>query len=152
MHLRKAQLHELDSIYTMGFDVWGGGLTLDDYLAGCRNSEKYLSGTWYVLVEKDRVVSSLIVYRDMFGLAKGCFGIGSVATPQELRHQGYASELINLVKTELFTRHNCKALYLHSDIEHQFYNRLGFVGIVGSDCMYISSDSFEFDGRIPDYL
>lgn len=70
MHVRKAELHELDAIYTMGFDVWGDGLTLDDYLAGCRNSEKYLSGTWYVLVEKDRVVSSLIVYRDMFGLAK----------------------------------------------------------------------------------
>ena len=152
MHVRKAELDELDTIYTMGFDVWGDGLTLDDYLIGCRNSEKYLSGTWYVLVKKDRVVSSLIVYSDMFGLAKGCFGIGSVATPQELRYQGYASELINLVKTELFARHTCKALYLHSDIEHQFYNRLGFVGIVGSDCMYISNDSSEFDGRLPDYF
>ncbi len=72
MHVRKADLHELDTIYTMGFDVWGDGLTLDDYLTGCRKSEKYLSGTWYVLIEKDRVVSSLIVYSDMFGLAKGC--------------------------------------------------------------------------------
>ncbi|CDT76483.1 hypothetical protein VCR29J2_50063 [Vibrio coralliirubri] len=45
-------------------------MTLDGYLTGCRNSEKYLSGTWYVLVEKDRVVSSLIVYRDMFVLLR----------------------------------------------------------------------------------
>ncbi|MEZ8313024.1 GNAT family N-acetyltransferase [Vibrio splendidus] len=152
MHLRKAELHELDTIYTMGFDVWGNGLSLDDYLTACRNSEKYLSGTWYVLVAKDNVVSSLIVYRDMFSLAKGCCGIGSVATQQELRHKGYASELINLVRTELFTRHNCKALYLHSDIEHQFYNKLGFVNVGSSDCMYILNDSSDFDGRIPDYF
>ncbi|MCF7505036.1 GNAT family N-acetyltransferase [Vibrio sp. L3-7] len=152
MHLRKAELHELDTIYTMGFDVWGNGLSLDDYLTVCRNSEKYLSGTWYALVAKDNVVSSLIVYRDMFGLAKGCCGIGSVATPQELRHKGYASELINLVRTELFTRYNCKALYLHSDIEHQFYNKLGFVNVGSSDCMYILNDSSDFDGRIPDYF
>ncbi|MEL0608835.1 GNAT family N-acetyltransferase [Vibrio echinoideorum] len=152
MHLRKAELHELDTIYTMGFDVWGDGLSFDDYLTACRNSEKYLSGTWYVLVAKDSVVSSLIVYRDMFGLAKGCCGIGSVATPQKLRHKGYASELINLIRTELFTRHNCKALYLHSDIEHQFYNKLGFVNVGSSDCMYILNDSSDFDGRIPDYF
>ncbi|OED71315.1 GNAT family N-acetyltransferase [Vibrio splendidus ZS-139] len=152
MHLRKAELHELDTIYTMGFDVWGDGLSLDDYLTACRNSEKCLSGTWYVLVAKDNVVSSLIVYRDMFSLAKGCCGIGSVATQQELRHKGYASELINLVRTELFTRHNCKALYLHSDIEHQFYNKLGFVNVGSSDCMYILNDSSDFDGRIPDYF
>ncbi|TFH88962.1 GNAT family N-acetyltransferase [Vibrio ouci] len=152
LKLRKAEAHELDFIYLMGFDVWGDGLSSDEYLVGCRNSEKYLAGTWYVLVEKDQVVSSLIVYSDMFDLEEGSFGIGSVATPQELRHKGYASKLVNLVKSELFDRNHCKALYLHSDIEQQFYMKLGFVSIQGSDCMIYTKEPEASNGAIPAYF
>ncbi|MEZ9176257.1 GNAT family N-acetyltransferase [Vibrio kanaloae] len=150
--LRKAEAHELDFIYSMGFDVWGDGLSSEEYLAGCRNSEKYLSGTWYVLVENDQVVSSLIVYSGMFGLKENSFGIGSVATSLELRHQGYASKLVNLVKSELFDKNDGKALYLHSDIEQQFYMKLGFVSIQGSDCMIYTKEPVASNGSIPAYF
>ncbi|WP_061031400.1 GNAT family N-acetyltransferase [Vibrio splendidus] len=152
LKLRKAEAHELDFIYLMGFDVWGGGLSSEEYLIGCRNSEKYLSGTWYVLVEKGQVVSSLIVYSGMFDLKESAFGIGSVATPQELRHQGYASKLVNLVKSELFDRNHCKAIYLHSDIDQQFYMKLGFVSIQGSDCMICTKEPVVSNGAIPAYF
>ena len=33
MQLRKATTSELDSIYTMGFDVWGDGLPFQEYLS-----------------------------------------------------------------------------------------------------------------------
>ncbi|QMV16740.1 GNAT family N-acetyltransferase [Vibrio spartinae] len=88
----------------------------------------------------------------MFSLKDDCFGLGSVATYQSLRGKGYASHLVNLVKAELFVNHNCKILFLHSDIAHQFYSRLDFVSIEGADCMYISSNSSEFDGSIPTYF
>jgi predicted N-acetyltransferase YhbS len=152
LKLRKSEAHELDLIYSMGFDVWGDSLSLEEYLTGCRNSEKYLSGTWYVLVENDQIVSSLIVYSGMFDLKEGSFGIGSVATPLELRHKGYASRLVNLVKVELFGNQDCKALYLHSDIEHQFYIKLGFVSIQGSDCMIYTEGQLAFDGSTPAYF
>lgn len=152
MKIRKAKEHELDLIYSMGFDAWSSGLSLEKYLVGCRKSKKYAAGTWYVLVEKDEIVSSLIVYNSMFNLKEGCFGIGSVATFRELRHKGYASRLINLVKSELFDSLNCKALYLHSDIDRQFYSRLGFVSIQGSDSMIYSNSQVDFEGSLPTYF
>ncbi|MGR5152375.1 GNAT family N-acetyltransferase [Photobacterium swingsii] len=151
MNLRKAEDHELDTIYGMGFDIWGDGLSLDAYLMGCRDSDKYLAGTWYVLVEKDQVVSSLIVYEKMFGLKEGCFGLGSVATHLKSRQKGYASALVNLVKAELFANHNCKVLYLHNDIDKLFYSKLGFVSIQGSDCMFYSKNKLSF-GSVPSYF
>ncbi|EKO3678170.1 MULTISPECIES: GNAT family N-acetyltransferase [Vibrio] len=152
LKLRKAEAHELDLIYSMGFDVWGDGLSFEDYLAGCRNSEKYLAGTWYVLVEKEEIVSSLIVYSGMFDLKEDSFGIGSVATPLKLRNKGYASKLVNSIKSELFDKNNCKALYLHSDIGQQFYTKLGFVSIRGSDCMIYTKEPAASNGSIPTYF
>ncbi|MFM2484343.1 GNAT family N-acetyltransferase [Celerinatantimonas yamalensis] len=152
MYLKEAKAHELDVIYTMGFDVWNDGLSFEEYLAGCRRSEKYQAGTWYALTENDQIVSSLIVYSGMFGLKDGCFGVGSVATLPSLRGKGYASHLVSLVKTELFANHNCKAIYLHSDIDHQFYSKLGFVRIDDSDCMFSSNGPSGFDGLMPAFF
>ncbi|WP_199243985.1 GNAT family N-acetyltransferase [Bacterioplanes sanyensis] len=150
--MRKAKAYELDVIYSIGFDSWNDGLSYEEYLVDCRESEKYKSGTWYVLVSNERLCSSLIVYQHMFGLEDGCYGIGSVATDNDLRGQGYATHLVDGVRSELFSKHNAKAIFLHSDIDHGFYRRLGFETISGSDCMLLSSDDFDFDGSIPDYF
>ncbi len=152
MYLRKAKVFELDIVYSMGFDVWNGGLSYDEYLVNCRNSHKYQSGTWYVLVEDEQIVSSLIVYSGLFDLKEGCFGIGSLATIPEQRNNGYGSMLINLVKTELSKNKTCKAIYLHSDIEHEYYENLGFVSINGSDCMCATKDSSVFESSLPAYF
>ncbi|EGQ9206979.1 MULTISPECIES: GNAT family N-acetyltransferase [Vibrio] len=149
---RKAKPHELDAIYSMGFDVWGDDLAYEEYLVGCHHSKKYQAGTWYVLIDNEQILSSLIVYKNMFGLKEDCAGIGSVATPNSLRGRGYASNLVNLVKIELFSNHNCKTVFLHSDINHKFYSRLGFVSVKGTDCMYASRDAFDFDGSMPAYF
>jgi len=64
MQIRKVSHHELDTIYLMGFDVWGEGLSRDEYLAGCQSSKKYQSGVWYVLSMKSRSLplSSIATY------------------------------------------------------------------------------------------
>lgn len=136
MHLRKAKDHELDTIYSIGFEAWSDGLSYEVFLSACQNSKKYQDGIWYVLIENERILSSLIVYQNLFSLQDGCFGLGSVATPKNLQGKGYASELINLVKTELFRNHNGKAIFLHSDINDRFYKRLGFNSINGTRCMF----------------
>ncbi len=41
---------------------------------------------------------------------------------------------------------------LSSDIGQQFYHRLGFVSIEGSDCMYITNDDAQFKGSMPGYF
>ena len=152
MYLRTAHTHELDDMYRMGFDVWGGSASVYEHLACCYNSGKYQKGTWYVLIEQEQIVSSLIVYQREFGLLEASRGLGSLATPPELRGKGYASKLISLVKDELFQNQNSKALFLHSDIDKEFYRRLGFVSVEGSDCMCIANDDAEFKGAIPAYF
>ncbi|MFS1417834.1 GNAT family N-acetyltransferase [Vibrio splendidus] len=152
MTLRTADAHELDYIYLMGFDVWGGSASVDEYLACCNKNDKYQKGTWYVLIEHQKILSSLIVYQGVFGLVDGSCGLGSVATPPELRGKGYASKLINMIKNELLQNQNNTVLFLHSDIDKEFYRRLGFTAIEGSDCMYSTSDNAEFKGAIPAYF
>ncbi|NOH33074.1 GNAT family N-acetyltransferase [Vibrio chagasii] len=152
MTLRTADAHELDDIYLMGFDIWGGSASVDEFLACCNKSDKYQKGTWYVLIEHHKILSSLIVYQGMFGLVDGSCGLGSVATPPELRCKGYASKLINMIKNELLQNQNNTALFLHSDIDKKFYSRLGFTAIEGSDCMYCTSDGRAFKGTVPRYF
>ena len=152
MTLRTADTHELDDIYLMGFDVWGGSASVDEYLACCNKSNKYQKGTWYVLIEHQKILSSLIVYQGVFGLEDGSCGLGSVATPPELRGKGYASKLINMIKNELLLNQNNMVLFLHSDIDKTFYRRLGFAAIEGSECMYCTTDGRVFKGVVPEYF
>ncbi len=152
MFLRKAEPFELDTIYSMGFDVWNGCLSFQEYLVNCQNSKKYQAGTWYVLVDGERIVSSLIVYSGLFGLQEGCFGIGSLVTAPELRHRGYGSQLVGLMKAELLNAPSCKAIYLHSDIGRKYYEDLGFFSINDSDCLCVSKDQSHFENPIPTYF
>ncbi|MEZ9409539.1 MULTISPECIES: GNAT family N-acetyltransferase [Vibrio] len=155
MHLRKARDHELDTIYSIGFEAWSDGLSCEDFLSACKGSKKYQDGVWYVLIENEQILSSLIVYQNLFSLKDDCFGIGSVATPKNLRGKGYASELINLVKIELFQNHNGKAIFLHSDINERFYRRLGFDSVNGTRCMFSSNlryGAFDLCGSVPTYF
>ncbi len=128
---------ELDRIYLLGYDAWGEAAGVDDYLSGCRASDKYEQGRWHTLTVDDQIVSALIVHADGFHLPDGFQGIGSVATDERYRGQGHASTLIKHVVATLETR-GSKGVYLFSDIPPRFYQRLGFVtlGMVGgSTCM-----------------
>ena len=151
MLLRKAKPCELDTIYIMGFDAWGIGTSLEDYLHQCRASSKYQSGTWYVLIEKDQLIASFIVYYSGFALQEGCVGIGSVATQPSQREKGYGAKLIQLLALELLKTHH--TLFLHSDIHPAYYQRLGFRPFRKSvSCMYMTH--LQSDNRLtqPNYF
>jgi predicted acetyltransferase len=124
--LREPKPNEFHQIYMMGFDVWGEGITKEDYLLTCETTPKYKKGHWYVLVSDCTIVSSLIIYKSPhFNLPEGYVGIGSIATPKEKRKNGYASQLIE--KTiRMLKQHNTTGIYLFSDIDPKFYEKFGF--------------------------
>lgn len=135
MTIRTPTVEEMDDVFMMGFDVWGEALSSSDYLNGCRNSSKYQKGHWHVLVVNDEIVSSLITYKNEFGLPKKCYGIGSVATPPACRNKGYASALVSEVVQKLEVAGG-RAIYLFSDIDTGFYEKLGFEIVdIKSGCM-----------------
>ncbi|MEI8593052.1 GNAT family N-acetyltransferase [Photobacterium sp. Hal280] len=139
MIIRPATESEMDALYMMGFDAWGGGMPQAEYLAACKSSPKYAKGQWYVLAESDVPVASLILYRDQFGLKDGQAGIGSIATSPAHRRQGCASRLILGVIHHLFSTTTVTTVFLHSDIDTAFYEALGFQRISDQDgCMFIT--------------
>ena len=122
---RKARDEEYDQIYRMGFDVWADGDSEEEYLTGCRNSPKYKKGTWFVLSIDGQLVSSLIVYQ-LDGYA---VGIGSIATPLDLRGKGYASKLISSAIDTFESKNSETIFFLYSDINPEFYEKFGFLRI-----------------------
>ncbi len=145
MQIREPNPSELDDVYRMGFDVWGDGQSIGDYLKGCRASPKYKKGAWFVLVDQEGTLySSLIAY----SLSQNTTGIGSIATPPPLRKRGHASLLIAGV-LERFEKEGFKKTFLFSDIDPSFYEKLGFSALPehlqkhsGSVCM-IRGESIE---------
>ncbi len=125
MIIRKAKKEDLDDIYMMGFDAWSNGASKSEYLKECRESKKYEKGTWYVLDHNDQVVSSLIVYKNEFNLPESCIGIGSVATSKSYRNNGYAATLVTEV-SKIFKGLGAEGVYLFSDIEPEYYKKLGY--------------------------
>ena len=149
--LIKAHPNDLDRIYAMGYDVWGGDKTYQEYLEECRSSVKYKKGTWYILIVDGEVVSSCILYN----LTVNTLGIGSLATVSEKRGLGYASTILNEIL-------NCKKDYLYflwSDIATTLYESVGFTVFEaiyqthkGSSLMYYPSNyKIDFD-NLPNYF
>ncbi|UTM56216.1 GNAT family N-acetyltransferase [Photobacterium sp. CCB-ST2H9] len=152
VRVRKATEKDLDMIYRMGYDTWGNRESWRSYLCQCRKSSKYQSGCWYVLVVEDRLVASLLVHADHFGLEMNCRGIGSVATFPEERGQGFASLLVDKVVRMLLMKEHIDTVLLHCDIDFRFYENLGFHRLLQSHCMYRTKLSKQYAGPIPDYF
>lgn len=143
----------MDRLYMMGYDAWGDGDDEATHLDDCRTSEKYAAGEWFVWDEAGQAVASLIVFKNRYQLASGCYGIGSVATAPDQRGQGYASALINAVVGLLAERDQARAVYLHSDIEPAFYRQLGFEYLQSdSRCMVRTIGAPVSLNCIPDYF
>jgi predicted acetyltransferase len=119
--MREAHPHELNQVYMMGYDCWADGESRNVYLAQCAQSAKYKSGTWYVFEVDGKLVSSLIAY----AFLDDCIGVGSIATDLLERRKGYASKLLKEF-IRLKNKQGTRAIYLHSDIGADFYQRLGF--------------------------
>ena len=122
MNIRPSQETDLNQIYMMGFDVWSDNATVEEYLNSCRASIKYTQGRWMILEKDGALLSSLIIY----DLNREWAGIGSIATPKELRRQGFAAELISGVIKQLQSSAELSTIFLFSDINPAYYNRFGF--------------------------
>ena len=125
MKVRKAKQSEMNSIYMMGFDAWADGNSKEVYLNQCKDTPKYKQGNWYVLENNETILSSLIIYEKGFNLFDGSAGMGSIATNPTQRKKGYAAQLINLV-CDIYKQKSYRGMYLFSDINPEYYQKLGF--------------------------
>lgn len=121
--LRKARATDLRSIYLLGFDAWGDGAPLEEYLSICAASTKYRRGTWHVLEDPaGKIVSAAIAYP----LADGMVGLGSICTDPAARGRGYGGALVQGLMGWLEESEEARAFLLFSDIRPEFYAKFGF--------------------------
>lgn len=124
---RRAQEKDMRIIFTLGYDSWGEGLTLEEHIEKCTHSPKYANGEWFVIEDTDneQVVSALIAYdlhKEGEPIAKG---LGTFATEPFTRKRGYGSKLVEQTIQRLEAE-GCHHFFLYSDIDTVFYKQFGF--------------------------
>lgn len=124
---RRAEEKDMRRIFTLGYDQWGEGLTLEEHIDKCMHSPKYENGEWFVIEDTDNeeVVSALIAY-DLHKEGEPVVkGLGTFATEPFTRRKGYGSKLIDQTLQGLEAE-DCYHFFLFSDIDTEFYKQFGF--------------------------
>lgn len=149
--IREAQKEEMDEIYLMGIDAWRGNCNFDEYINDCRGSIKYRKGIWYVLERNDELLSSVIIYKLPSLDSLLTIGIGSLATKENKRMNGYSSRLLKFLIEEYIKQLKVCVFVLFSDVDTHFYEKFGFRVLSsrlqyysGSHCMVKCNNTIEF--------
>ncbi|MGZ6143124.1 MAG: GNAT family N-acetyltransferase [Myxococcales bacterium] len=120
--------------------IWGGGLDEGRFqLFQRRLADAPEAGDRYRLLgwfDGPRLISAMKAYDlrgTCAGRSLGLLGIGAVFTPPELRRKGHAAAMLRAAMDE-YRRHGAHGAVLFSDIEAQYYERLGFRGVESREC------------------
>ena len=120
--------------------IWGGGLDEGRFelfqrrLADAPESrDRYRLLGWY---QRGAMRSAMKAY-DLRGSSAGkplrLLGIGAVFTPPELRRKGHAAAMLRAAMDE-YRAAGAHAAVLFSDIEIEYYERLGFRALESREC------------------
>lgn len=157
MKLEQADWQTLLPVFRETYQIWSPGLSRSDYL---EYQEKQIDDLWarrnlrhLALMRGQKVLSSLKLSKLNLQIRDRTIpigGIGAVYTQLDSRNQGYASELLDQT-IDLAKEEGMQALLLFSDIDCEFYSRLGFDEI-GSADMLIYLPSNKNHTHIPDHF
>lgn len=159
---RRAKEEDMRLIFTLGYNEWGEGLSLEEHIEKCMNSLKYENGEWFVIedTDNDAVVSALIAYNLHKEGEPVVKGLGTFATEPFMRTKGYGSKLIEQT-IERLEAERCHHFFLYSDIDTKFYKQFGFEELAekyqkydDTILMYYGgNDALDLDTfTIPDYF
>jgi GNAT superfamily N-acetyltransferase len=129
LDIHPASAQEREAAHRNVFDIWSKGLSLADHLRYRLDSPSHSRAAWYVGTVQGQVVVSLGCYPLAFRL-RGAdvpgIAIGSVYTRSEFRGQGFAPRLLAWVEDHERQRRKAAISVLYSDIEPDYYARLGY--------------------------
>lgn len=122
MIFRQSNIEETDPILREGYKVWHKDRTYEKYRAENVKEDAY--GTRYVIEDNEQVVCSLILLELKSIDGKKAYGIGSVLTPPDHKHKGYATKLLGNCIRLINIRE--AMIFLYSEVAPAFYERFGF--------------------------
>lgn len=122
MTIREATAHERMVLFREAYKVWSKKRTFEQYCADNGKEDAY--GTRYVMEQDGKILTSLILLRlkEIWGCQ--VYGFGSVLTLSEHRGKGYATALLKHCIEMI--RNEKSIVFLYSEINPVFYERLGF--------------------------
>lgn len=121
--LRKLSFEESHKVLPFGYDAWGQGKTLAEFVASYETNKNHLRGQRFVLESLDgEMLSSLntLYFRDQLT------GFAALATHPEKRKAGHATLLMHAVIALLQNESPDMSFILHSEIGIRYYERFGF--------------------------
>jgi N-acetylglutamate synthase-like GNAT family acetyltransferase len=121
--LRCLALNEAHTVLPFGFDAWGAGRSLEEFVRSYETNKNHLRGQRFVLETNDgaplATVNTLRLSPDVMGLAW-------LATHPEHRKSGHASLLMRAVMALMRHEKESLTFLLHSEIGIRFYEKFGF--------------------------
>ncbi len=121
MIFRQAKEEERLSLFEEGYREWKKNRTFEQYCIDNGKEDSY--GTRYVMETDGRIVSSLITLDLKKFNGRNTYGFGSVLTPKEYAGKGYATQLLKKCIAQI---NDTSPIFLYSDINPSFYERLNF--------------------------
>ena len=125
----RASLDERRAAFTNVYEFWGNDLPLDKYVQWRLKSLHHLRATWYVGVLEGQVAASLGVFPmslSLDGTLEKTMFVGAVHTHPDFRRRGFAAELLYFAEQDQ-AQEDVRWSFLFSDIDPQYYARLGYV-------------------------
>jgi GNAT superfamily N-acetyltransferase len=131
--LQTGTSQDAETVFRESCQIWGGGLSLDAYLASWREVEATAWGkahlqflTWKN--DAGTVFSSLKAYRPVLhleGQAERTLVLGAIYTPVRFRGQGHGARMIRAI-LDRATREGVRFALLFTDIGTGYYRQFGF--------------------------
>jgi GNAT superfamily N-acetyltransferase len=122
--MRVVQPEDEATVLAFGYDAWGEGKPLSEFLASYEKSRNHLRGTRYLLELLD---GTIVCNLNTLRFKRGLLGIASVSTAPAFRGRGYARLLLKAVM-ELQKFHEGEDLrfLLFSEVNPEIYESCGF--------------------------
>ncbi|NBX17249.1 MAG: GNAT family N-acetyltransferase [Proteobacteria bacterium] len=121
--IRKLSFEESHQVLPFGFDAWGQGKSLNEFVNSYETNKNHLRGQRFVLENSDgEPVSTLNTLRFRDHLT----GFAWLATNPDKRKSGYATMLMHGVIALLQNENPEMNFILHSEIGVRYYERFGF--------------------------
>lgn len=122
MIFRETHKEEIPLLFQEGYQEWSKNRTFEQYCLD--NSKDDAIGTRYVIEKNGEIVSSVVLIRLENINGMEVYGLGSILTSKLHRGNGYSIELIKKC-INLIHSYNT-IIFLYSDINPLFYEKLGF--------------------------
>lgn len=154
LQLEQANNQDILKILRQTRTIWSGGLSFDKFMQAVQHQLAHPWGKknvrYFLLKSGSTIVANLKLYSICISSRGKDFkvgGIGAVYTMAEHRHQGFAKKLIQHV-IELARNENLDGLLLYSDIDPDFYSRLGFIELGCYNFEVSPETNSSFDAQI----